>query len=497
MENKKYGAILYTDGSAIPNPGKYGWGCHGYLFDYSSAGKGKCKPKGFLVTNTGYLDNAEKNLLAGKAVDLTSGAVELPKDEIIYEVTPEYFLDFYGSEDVIATNNVGEVEAIINGGNFILNGQFKDDVRNVIFYSDSKYAIGIVNKMINGTKWNVPDLKNPTLYPQVEDMVKRFKEAGIRLEVRKIKAHDGHVGNESADKLADAGRISSGKEFIVSPNTKYWTPNVERHPLLQFKRIFFNTYSVDRDSINKYIAINYDEEETVGKPVKDASYNLIIPKERFKLVDNLQSLFNLRVNTANNIFVGVIRLDNIYAGRNKFYFNLFKDKDYSDYISTFDKGIKGLSMLDTPKTGDLVYNIDPPGLSMSAMKNAEYLEMIYTEYLKFKNGNIDTRLNDFVDITDEFFDDKKLLKKEFIKNYHRHKYTYNDTVFDKKYKINLVMGTDMLARNVLKKYDKNDVKIYLYIKKFNKAKIEFSTIVENKTTGDLVLTTNFFGNFIF
>ena len=93
-EDKRLHAILYTDGSAMPNPGFYGFGLHGYVYDEKNIGKktGDRKPK-YLITDKGYLEIAN-----------------LP--DIKHEsITPEYYVDGYGVYDEIGTNNIGEVES--------------------------------------------------------------------------------------------------------------------------------------------------------------------------------------------------------------------------------------------------------------------------------------------------------------------------------------------------------------------------------------------------
>ena len=48
-------AVLYTDGSANPNPGYGGWGIHGYTYDASKPIEIKAQKKN-LITQYGYKD---------------------------------------------------------------------------------------------------------------------------------------------------------------------------------------------------------------------------------------------------------------------------------------------------------------------------------------------------------------------------------------------------------------------------------------------------------
>ena len=50
-------AVLFTDGSSIPNPGKAGAGIHGYIYNANAKVEKNSKFGKFLVTNKGYIDS--------------------------------------------------------------------------------------------------------------------------------------------------------------------------------------------------------------------------------------------------------------------------------------------------------------------------------------------------------------------------------------------------------------------------------------------------------
>ena len=150
--------IIYTDGSAHPNPG----------------------PGGFGVI---VLDN-HKNLL--------------------YTYNKQF------EENV--TNNQMEIKAILytflNFGVNINNNDFTNDIP--IVYSDSNYCIQTFNQwMFNWA--NKGWVKSDNKIPENLELIKAYYDwyqKGYRIDLRKVKGHSGVKWNEIVDQLA-TGKISS------------------------------------------------------------------------------------------------------------------------------------------------------------------------------------------------------------------------------------------------------------------------------------------------
>ena len=150
--------IIYTDGSAHPNPG----------------------PGGFGVV---VLDNNENLLYT-------------------------YSKQFEGK----VTNNEMELKAILYA--FLNHGvKLNDWNMNVpIVYSDSNYCVQTFNEwMFNWARngW----IKSDKKVPENLDLIQAYYDwyqKGCRIDLRKIKGHAGHQWNEMADGLA-TGRIQPTK----------------------------------------------------------------------------------------------------------------------------------------------------------------------------------------------------------------------------------------------------------------------------------------------
>lgn len=151
--------IIYTDGSAHPNPG----------------------PGGF-------------------------GVIVLDNDEKIQYIYNKQF------EKEKVTNNQMELKAILyaflNYGININTNEFTNNIP--IVYSDSNYCVQTFNSWMfswanNG--WVKSDKKTP----ENLDLIKAYYDwyqKGYRIDLRKVKGHNGVKWNELADLLA-TGKISS------------------------------------------------------------------------------------------------------------------------------------------------------------------------------------------------------------------------------------------------------------------------------------------------
>ena len=145
--------IIYTDGSAHPNPG----------------------PGGF-------------------------GVIVLDNDEKIQYIYNKQF------EKEKVTNNQMELKAILyaflNYGVNINTNEFTNNIP--IVYSDSNYCVQTFNSWM--FSWaNNGWIKSDKKIPENLDLIKAYYnwyQKGYRIDLRKVKGHAGHKWNEMADKLA-------------------------------------------------------------------------------------------------------------------------------------------------------------------------------------------------------------------------------------------------------------------------------------------------------
>lgn len=167
---------IWTDGSAHPNPGPGGFGV--IVLD---------KDKNFLYNN--------------------------------YQLVEVYSKQFTNT----VTNNEMELKAILysflNYGINITNSEFGEIP---IVYSDSAYAINCFNNWM----WNWSSnnwLKSDKKVPENLELIKTYYDwwqKGYRIDLRKVKGHQGNYWNEIADKLATGKMTPEEVKIMIGDKIK-------------------------------------------------------------------------------------------------------------------------------------------------------------------------------------------------------------------------------------------------------------------------------------
>lgn len=121
------------------------------------------------------------------------------------------------------TNNQMELKAFIRALEFAKEKQEK--VKSITIYSDSAYVVNGATswiygwKLRNWTKDGVEPIKNKELWKKVDNLLKWANSNGMKLMIKKVKAHSGNTYNELADKLAKA-HLGIEVETIKKLNVK-------------------------------------------------------------------------------------------------------------------------------------------------------------------------------------------------------------------------------------------------------------------------------------
>ena len=146
--------IIYTDGSAHPNPGPGGYGV--------------------------VICDDVNNIMA-----------------------------IYSHQEKETTNNIQELKAILYTMiNYGIHENTTGFMIPPIVYSDSSYAVNTFNTWMFNWERN-SWIKSNGQIPENLDLIKAYYnlyKEGYRIDLRKIKGHNGNKGNELADKLA-TGKI--------------------------------------------------------------------------------------------------------------------------------------------------------------------------------------------------------------------------------------------------------------------------------------------------
>ena len=108
-------------------------------------------------------------------------------------------IDAYGHWETNTTNNIQEIKAIL----WALIHYGKDKEIPIV-YSDSSYCVSTFNEWMYGWArhgWLKSDQRPPENLELIQTYYNLLQE-GYKIDLRKIRGHNGHEGNELADALA-------------------------------------------------------------------------------------------------------------------------------------------------------------------------------------------------------------------------------------------------------------------------------------------------------
>ncbi len=466
--------VAYTDGGARPNPGDTGYGCHILITNDDIKSK-QIKNK-YKVTPNGYL---EKNLF------------KKDKDK---EVGIDKIIDIYGYNKEDKTNNAAELRAIHTLLSLLLSEVYDSILINldkIVIKIDSTYVLGFLKKIDKGSD-EFYDIPNVKLINDIRELFNKVKDKYKNIELVKVSAHIGHIGNEKADLLATIGlyknKNTEDKEFkniLITDGDKYYKLHLDKHPLLDNKLLFKFT---NLDYANRYYLFNYKDEEDIGRRMNDILYSIADIDIKFEELDNISRTFN---KSTTSILPYIIKLDNVYnkdiSGNlllyGEDYLKVYKDKPYR--LTTIDDKI-------------LATEIYPPGLAYVAEESFKELLLLLDEY---KTNNLLPNYK-VIDITDRIYTknnkNKNVIKKEIVND--KYMLVIKKKEIDKSLIANVVikLGLDIPKRNILKRIESTNPKIKLIIKD-SESYITYYTLIEVKDNDRInyIISMNKYANVIY
>lgn len=446
---------FYIDGSCRPhNPGFVGWGVHGYF----------------------YKDTCEKPVAVEQFIHTTHGymaANETPTNNA-KPVIPTQYLDGYGSNPDLLTNNVAEILGLRGLLEYLTN--FK--LTTVRIYTDSEYLKTCMNdwcKRWEKTNWIKQDgtpVSNRELLEKTYGLLKKIKETGVEISIHWIRSHNGHIGNERADVLAGIGMSHSQQRSIVSkielsPVKGYWKSDVERNPYVAFRRLYFNSLNEYNQSGVYHLAESPDSEFIIGKPSASTGYSVVYLKDPDLIIEMIK---NKQFEISRNINVILLmKLDSIYS-RHVYPWL----ESHGSYAIVGQKNSHSMVLVDKKP---ITVEMNPTGLSLRAI---DYFAMLEELLLNFRDSTEEQRKAGLLlgarevsshDITDKFFTtvvDKKgnvkyELLPEFVVGFKNMTLNLEIEHNGKQIpvKIPYALGYDCLPRNNLKYLESAEPKIFL------------------------------------
>lgn len=291
--------VVYTDGGARPNPGRAGWGFHGYTFNLNAEVKKPIVVGQVTVTNNGYIPS---NTLS-------------KNDKAI---VPTTYIDGYGSFAEDTSNNLAELTSASTAL------QLAKDIKatNVLIKADSSYVLEGLDKWVPNWKknnWLKRDGTAPANvvhWKKMEGIYTELKQNGVKIDLQWVKGHDNIFGNELADKLATIGVMASREGKVINcidteQSNKYWKYDYETHPLLNLPRMYFNTDTSSHLQGVYRLGYHGTDDELLGKRIPDATYAIV----RLKQPDPVLELVIDHVGkiSRGNNYIVIGRLDKLHS----------------------------------------------------------------------------------------------------------------------------------------------------------------------------------------
>lgn len=247
----KYG-VIYTDGGYRQHDQSAGAGVgiHGYAYDSIEAVRYANVP--VLVTPLGYAEKPTGVQLKDDTYNPEYKAFDLSltlKNEKMQAPTAKGWegavvIDGWVGHASPVTAQRAELLAFVNTAECP-----EVEIENLIVWSDSQYFVNGYNRdaeVWRENGWRKAD-KSPCQHVDLWERILAFKaERGDTVKVGKIKAHDGHYGNECADRNATYGvstamngNVEDAKWVVTDfNNQEYWNPSKSIPEILRLKWIY-------------------------------------------------------------------------------------------------------------------------------------------------------------------------------------------------------------------------------------------------------------------
>lgn len=479
------GAVFYTDGSARPNPGFFGSGVHGYAFRYidESAAKPEkpTRTNGLILTDEGYRTPSEVEQ------GLAKGVVAVK------------YLDAFRCYATSGTNNQGEINAVT-----LALTAFPEVTENIVYckiLSDSEYVVKNFNESLGVWKQRNWKTSTGSEVKNIDDWLALDRAAtaisqNAKLVLEWVRGHNDDFGNVISDYLAGIGTNASASRTGVAYTNPIFTKvsdvlgyhkkEVDMNPLISHKRIYFNTEAALNEPGVYYTAGWSGNDFIMGKRTNDASYSVVRLKEPDPVIETVRSAQAQLTSEANAIMY--LKTDRL---RDVDVYEFTKEHgQFALYREPRSRGF-GLNFVDRKPVS---FDIMPGELTLRAIDALTHLEVTLATFEEhyLTTGampDTDARYEAF-DITEFFYTpvQKKVgktiiasseLKKEFVVGIKSFEIPHSIKVFDelRDVKFPLIFSDDIPARNVFKRIEQMNPKVFLVSWRESAHVLRYATVV--------------------
>lgn len=379
-------AVVYTDGSARPNPGDTGWGFHAYVYEEENK-KRSAQPPKYKTTNVGYLNGEQIKVGLGE------------------QVFPMAYYDGAGGIANDSTNNVGEIMAAYKA---LVYFSQEVQVSSIRINTDSEYVIYGFKRTLEDIRKADPPVANSELWTRVLMLYNDLLTAGVEIEIHKVKAHGDELGNNLADEFANIGRIMAKNgvmedKIVEHTASTYWRKQSDKDPLMCFKTMFISSDNRKESKTAIYYLFKADSKLPYGKSSSKATYGSLWLKEPSPTVEMV--LDKHEQITADTKGPSILRLDVLFSLPVQ-----MRLRSFGSIVLTNPpkNGSKGVYVSEEEPVTKLIW---PPGISYK-MENV--FSMLDNTLYAWTSGDNDITNSEFHDITKELLEDLST-KSEKIK----------------------------------------------------------------------------------
>ena len=496
-KDKQLGLVIYGDGSARPNPGFVGSGFHAYYFDLEDASDKSDKNGDYFTTNNGY---QKRKASAG---DKHNGEITGKP------VKPIEYIEGAIPHHESSTNNFAELNAILEG----LRNCWNSNVKRISIVCDSEYTLGTIRKDMSSwakNNWMTSSGKPVSNIDTVKDLyalINAIKASGTEILVSWVRGHMEIAGNTNADILSNIGRsMSMAKEYapklINLTSKKYIDYEVEKHPFLTHKRIYFVTKPEKNIPGFYFQGDSGASDFMIGKRLPETGYSVIILNEPDKTVEMMkQKQYEYAQGLTQ---ISCLLLDRIFD--KKIYRNL---DNFGTHCTEKDKRNTNVNFLDNKP---LTMVMNPTGLSLRAIDCFNNLSDILRTYMLNKETIETTPIGEYRylarDITDQFYETeekkvkneitkKLVLKKDYVSGIKNvlldHDVKHGDNI--KTIKVPLIFGTDLPDRNQIKRLESKNPKVKLITWRYSEETLNYAIVID--CDDSVGIWSNFYSDQIF
>lgn len=498
------GMVMYADGGARPtNPGFAGSGVHGYIADTAGTIKG-CGLGSTVASTFGYVPKTETESPEGRDEAWFLKRIEDGKPVM---VMPESYVDIVAVAGLCVTNNAAEMNGALLAMEIFEEMQKKTEPGKELKYlqirSDSQYTCKGMDGWMNrwaANGWVRPDgspISNIPLWQKIRETYHRIKESGVIVKIDWIRGHSGDVGNERTDKLATIGVMHAMKNKeegwrldTFSPADGYWKIDNERHPFLAHRYVYFNTLQGASVKGTYYLGNHGKDEELLGNRMSDGSFAVVRMDESDEAIDYIRELQARYSNNSDSLFS--VNLPNLF------------NPEVTHFMNTYGElGVQPPNgyRLDLSFVGNIPLTRDyqPARISMRAVDVLEELERRLTDYLDgkdtIKSTDITSKLFELtekkekgVDVTVYKLRPEINVGLAFLEVDINHPLAAEAST----YKLKLTMGSDLLARNSLKRLESLKPEVHVITWAESEKAFRYATVV--KAQGCVGIWAGYYSN---